>query len=137
MGLLSGIQVGREGNQIEISHLFLTNDTLIFSQPDVGMILNLKCVLLCFQVVSGLNVNISKFEIVVFGDRINDGRLTGVLGCKLAKLANRYLGIPLVQNIRMGVYGIPTIAMFERRLIVWKRNFLSRGQAHAHQQHSV
>lgn len=37
--LLRGIQVAREGNQIEISHLFFADDTFIFSQQKVIMMM--------------------------------------------------------------------------------------------------
>lgn len=43
----------------EVTHLFFVDDSLIFWQPDEKIILNLRCVLLCFQSVSELNINLS------------------------------------------------------------------------------
>lgn len=40
VGLVRGIQIGRAGKQIEISHLFFADDNLIFSQSDADMMLN-------------------------------------------------------------------------------------------------
>lgn len=38
-----------------VSHLLFADDTLIFCQLGEKMILNLRCVLLHFQIVCGLN----------------------------------------------------------------------------------
>lgn len=63
LDLIRGLKVGwREGDE-EVSHLFLVNDILVFSQPDVNS-LHLRCVLLCFQVVFGLNIDLMKSEMV-------------------------------------------------------------------------
>lgn len=32
------------------------------------MLLNLRCILLCFQAVSGLNINLAKSKLVIFGE---------------------------------------------------------------------
>lgn len=55
--LLRGISVGNFGKQIEITHIFFADDTLIFCQPDVNTLLMLRCIILCFQAVSGLKIN--------------------------------------------------------------------------------
>lgn len=39
--------MGKEEN-IEIIYLFFADDILVFCQPDVNMLLNLKCIFLCF-----------------------------------------------------------------------------------------
>lgn len=59
------------------------------------MILNLRCVPLCFQVVSGLNINLFKFELVKLGNRGDGNRLAEVFGCKSVQLPINYLGVPL------------------------------------------
>lgn len=46
--LLKGVIVGGGVHGIEVSHFFFANDILIFCQPEIRMILNLWCVLLCF-----------------------------------------------------------------------------------------
>lgn len=42
------------------------------------ILLNLTCVLLCFQAVFGLNINLNKFELTEFRDR---GKMEYLLGC--------------------------------------------------------
>lgn len=51
--LVKGVKVGRGDRQIELSHLCFADDTLIFCQPEERIILQLRCILLCFQTVSG------------------------------------------------------------------------------------
>lgn len=67
----------------ELLFFFLADGTPIFCQLDEKMILNLRCFLLCFQAVSGLNINFNKSELVRLGDRGGDGRLASVLGCRV------------------------------------------------------
>lgn len=73
LGFFSGIKVD-EGKTIkEVTHLFFANDTL-FCQSQERFLLNLKCVMLCFQVVSGLNINLVKSKMVRLGNGSNIGR---------------------------------------------------------------
>lgn len=65
--LIRGINIGRGDNSIEFSHLFFANDTLIFCQQEVGILRHLTCILLLFQAVSGLSINLSKSEMVRLG----------------------------------------------------------------------
>lgn len=46
------------------------------------MILNLKCVFLCFQATFGLNINLNKSESVKLEDNGDENILATVLGCK-------------------------------------------------------
>lgn len=58
--LVKGISVGRKNHTVEVSHLFFADDTLVFCQPEERILLNLRCVLLCFQLVSRLKINLDK-----------------------------------------------------------------------------
>lgn len=59
----------RGDHEIQISHLFSADDTLIFYQPEEKRLLKLRCVFLCFQAVSGLNVYLKMSELVRIGDK--------------------------------------------------------------------
>ena len=56
--LLTRFLVGsRHFEAMEVSHLLFADDTLIFCEPMVEQLWNLRCLLLCFEVVTGLKIN--------------------------------------------------------------------------------
>jgi hypothetical protein len=54
----------------------------------------LRC-LFCFEAVSGLKINLSKSELVPEGEVDDVGGLAWILGCRVASLSMKYLGLPL------------------------------------------
>lgn len=54
--LFKGLSVGRGDGRMEITHLFFANDTLIFCESEKRALLNVRCVLLCFEAVPGLRI---------------------------------------------------------------------------------
>jgi hypothetical protein len=42
---------------MKVSHLLYVDDTLIFCDPFVDQFRDLRCLLLCFEAVSGLRIN--------------------------------------------------------------------------------
>lgn len=62
--LVEGTVLENNGEKVEKTHLFFVDDSLIFCESDAGMLLNLWCILLCFQAVSGLKINLRKSELV-------------------------------------------------------------------------
>jgi hypothetical protein len=78
-----------------VSHLLFADDTLIFCDPNVEQFQDLRCLLLCFEAVWGLKINLSKSEIVLVGDVGDVEELASILGCGVASLPIKYLGLPL------------------------------------------
>lgn len=111
---------------MSVSHLFFADDALIFCKPNVNVILHLKCILLCFQMVSGIRINLKKTEMVRIGDKRDETSLAIVLDCKVSNLPIKYLGLPLRAKYKDVRTWEPIIEMFNRRLAGWKRNFLSK-----------
>lgn len=93
--LLRGVPVGSNGNLIEISHFFFANDTLIFCQPEMRSMMFLRCILLCFQAVLGLCINMHKSELILLGASNSNNSLVQVFGGKKSNLPISYLGVPL------------------------------------------
>lgn len=114
--MIKGIPTGDNRSHLEISYLFFANDTLIFCQPETSMLLDLRCVLLCFQAIIGLKINMNKSELV----RICDGT-NGIL------LPIKYLDLPLGAKHNNERSWEPVIKLFENRLAGWKRRYLLKG----------
>jgi hypothetical protein len=48
-----------------------------------------------YRAYSGLKMNLAKLELVPMGNVDNMARLVGILGCGVASLPLKYLGLPL------------------------------------------
>ena len=95
-GRLSSFNVGvSAGRSLMVSYLFFPDDTLIFCDANIDQILILRMVLIWFEAVFGLKVNLGKSELVAVGAVHNMELLVAVLGCKQGSLAMKYLGLPL------------------------------------------
>ncbi|XP_062164997.1 uncharacterized protein LOC133871585 [Alnus glutinosa] len=86
-----------------VSHLLFADDTLIFCDPNVEQFQDLRCLLLCFEAVWGLKINLSKSEIVLVGDVGDVEELASILGCGVASLPIKYLGLPLGAKYKVEV----------------------------------
>lgn len=94
-GLLQGFDVGVAPAVLTISHLFYADDALISCGADDAQLGHLRCVLLCFEAVSGLRVNLAKSKLIPVGEVARTPVLAVILGCKVASLPVSYLGLPL------------------------------------------
>jgi hypothetical protein len=127
-GLLSGFSVGSRNNEaLIISHLLFADDTLILCEPNVTHFRDLRCLFLCFEAVSGLKINLSKSEIVPIGEVENVVELASILGCGVATLPMKYLGLPLGAHYKASAIWSGIIEKMESRLAGWKRMYLSKG----------
>ena len=76
-GCLSGFNVGvSAGRSLMVSHL------LIFCDANINQMLILRMVLIWFEAVSGLKVNLGKSKLVAVGTIHNFELLVAILGCK-------------------------------------------------------
>ena len=68
VGLISGFSVARLNEFVtDVSALLFADDTIIFCDNDCEQIVNLRCILIWFEAVSRLRVNLSKSSIVPVG----------------------------------------------------------------------
>jgi len=73
-GLISGFCLSRPGSNVDelkVSHLLFADDTIVFCANDCEQIVNLRCLLIWFQAVSGLRINLSKSSILPVGQLDN------------------------------------------------------------------
>ena len=127
-GRMSGFSVGNlEGRSMAVSHLLFADDTLIFCKVDLDQILILCMILIWFEAVPGLKINLGKSELVPVGVVNNIDIFLVVLGCKLGSPPMKYLGLPLGAKFKDKTIWNPIMEKMERRLAGWKRLYLSKG----------
>jgi hypothetical protein len=61
----------RNNNELLVSHLFFENDTLIFRRQIVNSSINCAVYSYVLKWVQGLNINLSKSELVPIGDVVD------------------------------------------------------------------
>jgi hypothetical protein len=125
---LFGFSVGsRYQEAMIVSHLLFADDTLIFCEPNVEQFRDLRCLLQCFEAVLGLKINLSMFETVPIGVVGDVEDLASILGCSVASLPIKYLGLPLGAKYKDSNIWTSIIERMENRLTGWKRLYLSKG----------
>lgn len=104
LGLVQGVKVGPNG--VILSHLQFADDSLLFCAAEIDDVRNLKRVLRCFKVLSGLRINYHKS--VVCGVGVPDENMAAfasILNCKVKALPISYLGLPLGLIQRRKLHG--------------------------------
>ena len=84
-------------------------------------------ILIWFETVSGLKINLGKSKLVLVGMVDNLDLLLIVLGCKQGTLPMKYLGLPLRAKFKDKAIWNPILEKIDRRLAGWKRLYLSKG----------
>ena len=126
-GLIRGFKVeGRRGGGECVTHLLFVND-ILFCDTDVKQILHIRLLLLSFQAVTGLKVNVHKSEMVPIGEVDDMHALAEILGCRVGKLPMSYLGMPLGVSHNFPSIWNPILEKFEQHLVGWKKLYLSKG----------
>ena len=126
-GYLEGFSVDNaNASSLKVSHMLFADNTLVFCRATRDQLQHLKGVLLCFEAVSGLRINLGKFEIVPVGPVADVDNLVQVLGGRIASLPMKYLGLPLGARYKSKDIWNPILEKMERRLAGWKRSYLSK-----------
>jgi hypothetical protein len=127
-GLILGFSVGtREHDRVDVSHLLFADDTLVFCGADASQIGYMGALLVCFEAVSGLKVNLSKSSLVPVGSLDDVDHLAGSMGCGTIVLPLKYLGLPLGASFKLKSMWRDLEDLMARRLAPWKRLYLSKG----------
>ncbi len=100
--------------------------TLIFCGMDCHQLLYTKCVLLCFEAMLDLKINLGKFEIVLVGSVPLVEDLACIFGSRVIAFPMKYLRLPLGARFKPREIWNPILEKKEKRLVGWKKNYLSR-----------
>ena len=125
---LSGIKIANErGEEVSISHLFYADDTLIFCKDDLEQLKFLSWILMWFEAILGLKINLTKSEIIPIGLVNNTAELASELGCNIGSFPTSYLGLPLgAKHKALGVWD-SIEERYRKRLGTWKTRYISKG----------
>ncbi|XP_076932415.1 uncharacterized protein LOC143597936 [Bidens hawaiensis] len=111
-----------------LSHLIYADDVIFIGAWERQNVLNLRRILRCFFMVSGLKVNLAKCRL--FGVRVTPNekqQLANCLGCQAGDFPFKYLGLQIGANMNLINAWDPVVEMFIKRLLVWKAKTLSFG----------
>ena len=90
-GFLKGYNIkGRNGVAMNISHLLFADDTLVFCKDTEEQMVFLSWILLCFEALSGLRVNLEKSAILLVGEVENIDQLAYELGYRVGTLPSTW-----------------------------------------------
>ena len=128
LGQFLGFFVGSTTSaSMMVSHLLFEDNILIFCYVDPNQLVTLREILNRFEEVSGLKINLGKSELVPVGEVHNLDVLVGLLGCRNSSLPLKYLGLPLGAKFKEVSIWNPILEKMERKLVGWKRLYLSKG----------
>ena len=116
-GRLLGFNAGASNaRSLLVSHLLFADNTLVFCDANIDQMLILRMVLIWFEAVSGLKINLGKSELVAVGAVHNMEILVAVLGCNQGSLPMKYLGLPLGAKFKDKSIWNPILEKMERKL---------------------
>ncbi|GJW74053.1 hypothetical protein Tco_0133423 [Tanacetum coccineum] len=98
-GAFRGVVV--DANNVTVSNLQYTDDTIFFGEWNKENAKSLMCLLKCFEKVSGLKVNYNKSKL--YGIGVNEREMLEMarwMGCGIGEFLFTYLGLPIRENMR-------------------------------------
>jgi hypothetical protein len=127
-GLITGFSVGTsEQTRVVVSHLLFADDTLVFCGADEHQINHIGALLVCFEAVSGLKINLPKSALIPVGYVVDIDHLAELLGYGTSLLPLKYLGLQLGASFKHKAMWAELVDLMSRRLAPWKRSYLSKG----------
>ena len=123
-----GCNIGeRSGGGLVVSHLLYADNTLLFCGANEDQLAYLSWLLMWFEAISELRINLNKSEIIPVGNIVDVESLASKLGCKIGALPSSYLGLLLgAPHNSLNVWD-SIEERFGKRLALWKRQYISKG----------
>lgn len=120
-------RVGR-GLGVEVGLLQFADDAIFLGEASLPNMITLKCILRCFELVSGMKINFHKSKIA--GIAVPDSttnQFAALLNCKVMSIPFIYLGLPVGANPRRLATWDPMLNKIRSKLSSWKAKHLSFG----------
>lgn len=107
-----------------VSHLQYADDTIILVENSDQCIANLKNLLLIFESLFWLKINLSKSKVLVMGSSPAKAlRVANLLNCKLGAFPLKYLGIPISPLKLFSKDFAPTVLKVGNRVMPWRGRY--------------
>ncbi|GJT03279.1 hypothetical protein Tco_0824448, partial [Tanacetum coccineum] len=123
---MRGARIG--DSNMSLSHLIYADDVIFLGDWSRVNAHNLLCILCCFYLVSGLKINVHKSNIS--GVCVSDediSNMADILGCGVAALPLKYLGVPVGCNMARCSNWDVIFQKFSSKLTLWNARLLSTG----------
>ncbi|KAJ0522647.1 putative RNA-directed DNA polymerase [Helianthus annuus] len=126
IGAFKGLSLSPNGSPL--SHFLYADDVVFVGEWSFNNLVNLKRLLRCFFLTSGLKVNLKKSSL--YGVGVEDTHvqlMSNMMGCTKGALPFKYLGLQVGANMNLIKNWDPVLEVFKRRLSLWKASTLSFG----------
>lgn len=115
----------RGGVEVAVSHTQYADDTILMGKLSAQNAFVMKCILRCFEMVSGLKVNFYKSCVMGIKESNSTTNLVAsLLNCKVGTIPFKFLGILVGANPRRASTWNGVIQTIRSRLSLWKNRFL-------------
>ena len=104
------------------------DDTLIFCEAKEKQLPYLCWLLMWFEAISGLRVNLEKNELIPVGRVENVEDLADEFGYKVERLPSTYVGVSLGAPFKSAAAWNGIEERFRKRLAIWKHQYISKGE---------
>jgi len=102
------------------------DDTLFFCKANIKSVINIKVMLSCFELVSGLKVNLLKSRIGGVGvEQMEILSSASVLNCEIMRTPFKYLGLPVGGCHKRGEFWDEMVNKVKSILGRWKGRYIS------------
>ncbi|XP_068483362.1 uncharacterized protein [Phaseolus vulgaris] len=122
--LIDSLVVGKAN--VKVNMLQYVDDTLFFCEANTKSVFNIKAILLCFELASGLKVNFLKSRIGGLG--LSQSLLqhfAAILNCKVMVTPFVYLGLPVGGSHKRGPFWSEVLERVQGKLSRWRGRCLS------------
>ncbi|CAL1376854.1 unnamed protein product [Linum trigynum] len=80
-GFLNGFCIDEEDRRVEVTHLLYAEDAIVFSEGNADDVTNVLAALVCFQSITGVEINLQKTRVHPVGKGHNLDIIVDNLGC--------------------------------------------------------
>jgi len=125
--LLDGLKIGRD--KVGVSMLQFPDDTIFMCKAINKNVMIIKGSLRCFEMTSGLKVNLHKSKLEGIGVQpLTLQRFATILNCKIMKLSFSYLEVPIGGNQARKEFWKDMVAKIKKKLSRWKEKICGNGR---------